>query len=662
MEIKENLKGLILGIVFFAFGAILILSFFGLAGRGGEFLFSFFRTLFGWLAFLSFLPFFYLGYLFLKFRKEKIPSYKYWALLILILAIVSILHLPFVDNDLVLEQGKGGGYLGYTLSFLLKGLFGFWASLVIFLSLLAVSLILLFDLFKKKEKKEEKSEFTEFKEKRIEGPKEKPKEEKKILFFREKSVFRARPIKSQAKENFSLDLLEKGLGQPESGNIKTNKLIIQKTLENFSIPVEMGEVKVGPTITQYTLKPAEGVKLAQITALSNDLSLALAKHPVRIEAPIPGQSLVGIEVPNKKVALVRLREILESERFRLRTSNLTIPLGFDVSGEVFLADLGKMPHLLVAGATGSGKTIFLNSLILSLIYQNSPEELRFILVDPKRVELNLYEDLPHLLTPVLMDAQKTINALKWAILEMSKRFDLFLEKKKRDILSYNEETEEKLPYLVIVIDELADLMAAAPQEIEACIIRLAQMARATGIHLVMATQRPSVDIITGLIKANITSRIAFSVASAVDSRTILDFASAEKLLGRGDLLYLSPEIGKPKRLQGPFASEREVKRVVNHLKNLFPLDYEEEVMRPPQTEIEGLTEGAIGDELLSQAEEIVVSSGKASASFLQRRMRIGYARAARLLDLLEEKGIIGPADGAKPRQVYKTPQDLDKNF
>jgi len=668
-DLPEEIKGWILGIAFFALGIILILSFWNLSGKVGEILFSFFRLLFGWLSFASFLPFFYLGWLLIESRKEKIPPYKYWALVILVLSLTSILHLPFVDNEVVLEQGRGGGYVGYALSFILKEFFGFWASLVIFLSLLAISLILLFDLFSKKgkptfgKKGEEELEKFKTKEKSEEENPAKPEKiklEKGILFFRKKkTLFKSKSIKSFGKEKFPLDLLDKGLMEPQSGDIKNNKLIIHKTLESFSIPVEMGEVKVGPTVTQYTLKPFQGIKLSQITTLSNDLSLALAAHPIRIEAPIPGESLVGVEVPNKKRAIVRLREILESEKFKTQSSNLTIPFGFAVSGEVFLADLGRMPHLLVAGATGSGKTIFLNSLILSLIYQNSPIDLRFILIDPKRVELSLYEDLPHLLAPVVTSVEKTINVLKWSILEMTKRFDLFLEKKKRDILSYNQDAEEKLPYIVIVIDELADLMVASPQEIETCIIRLAQMARATGIHLVMATQRPSVDIITGLIKANITNRVAFSVASAIDSRTILDFSGAEKLLGMGDMLFVSPEISRPKRLQGPLISEKEIKRVVNYLKNIFPLDYEEEVTEPPKEEIKGLEFEMGGDELLPQAEEIVTRARKASASLLQRRMRVGYARAARLLDLLEEKGVIGPADGAKPRIVYETGESLE---
>ena len=464
--------------------------------------------------------------------------------------------------------------------------------------------------------------------------------------------------KTYQKIDLPLNLLESDSTKPNAGDIRANKLIIQKTLENFNIPVEMGEVKVGPTVTQYTLKPAEGVKLSYITTLHNDLALALAAHPIRIEAPIPGQSLVGVEVPNQKVAVIRLRQILSSNSFKKRKSNLTIALGRDVAGNIWLADLGKMPHCLVAGSTGSGKTVMLNSIIISLIYQNSPNDLRFILVDPKRVELTLYNDLPHLLTPVVTSVQKTINALKWAINEMDRRFDVMSEAKKRDIYAYNQaNSNNKLPYIVIIIDELADLMTVAAQEVEACIVRLAQMARATGIHLVMATQRPSVDIITGLIKANITSRVAFAVASLIDSRTILDFSGAEKLLGRGDMLFISPELSKPKRLQGAYVSDQEIKRIVEYLRNIAEPSFQEDI-----TESQSLGSGlGIGelkqDELLPQARGVVIQIGKASASFLQRRLRIGYARAARLLDLLEEEGTIGPADGAKPREVYKSSSD-----
>ncbi len=439
---------------------------------------------------------------------------------------------------------------------------------------------------------------------------------------------------------------------------------IKKTLENFGIPVEMGEYSVGPTVTQFTLRPADGIKLTRITSLSNDLALSLAAHPIRIEAPIPGRSLVGIEVPNHVIAVVGLREVIESKEFKGRRSNLTVCLGKDVSGKPWIANLAKMPHLLVAGATGSGKTVCLNSIILSLLYQNNPDELKLILIDPKRVELPVYNGLPHLLAPAVTEVPKTINALKWAIGEMDRRFTILSEAGKRDIESYNESASERMPYIVIIIDELADLMVASASEVEASIIRLAQMSRAVGIHLIVATQRPSVDVITGLIKANITSRIAFSVASATDSRTILDGPGAEKLVGRGDMLFLSAELSKPKRIQCCYVSDGDIRHVVDHIKSQMeePVSYEEGVTEKHAGGFGqfGVDGGGDSDELLDEARDTVVRAGKASASYLQRRLKIGYARAARLLDLLEERGIIGPGEGAKPRQILVTPvEDVD---
>jgi S-DNA-T family DNA segregation ATPase FtsK/SpoIIIE len=397
------------------------------------------------------------------------------------------------------------------------------------------------------------------------------------------------------------------------------------------------------------------------------LALALAAHPIRIEAPIPGKPLVGIEIPNKIRTKVRLRNLISFPEFQNQPANLSIVLGRDVAGDAIFTDLGKMPHLLVAGATGTGKTIYLNSLILSLLYRNSPEILRFILIDPKRVEFPVYQELPHLLTPVIYDPQKTVIVLKWLTSQMERRFEILAEAKTRDIALYNEivlkQGNHLMPYIIFIIDELADLMAARGKEIEAGIVRLAQMARAVGIHLVVATQRPSVEVITGLIKANITSRIAFQVASQVDSRTILDTGGAEKLLGLGDLLYLSAETVKPKRIQGAYVSEKEVKRVMEFFKKkglppIFKNDLEESL----KTELEKAETGEISekgesffegeDPLYEEAKRLVIRSRKASASLLQRYLRIGYARAARLIDILEEKGVVGPGEGAKPREVY----------
>ncbi len=460
------------------------------------------------------------------------------------------------------------------------------------------------------------------------------------------------------------DLLVSKKTKPTSGDIVANAEMIRSTLSEFGIGVEMGEVRVGPTVTQYSLKPDKGIKLTRITTLCNDLSLALAAHPIRIEAPIPGQSLVGIEVPNTKVAMVTLKELFEAGEFRRRSHNYMIALGKDVAGKVWFADLPKMPHLLVAGATGSGKTVCINTIIMSLLYQNTAETLRFIMVDPKRVELTLYNGIPHLLTPVITNVQKTVNALKWTIGEMDRRFDALASHGSRDIGSHNIKfPNDKLPHIIFVIDELADLMAAAASEVEAGIIRLAQMARAVGIHLIVATQRPSVDIITGLMKANIPCRIAFSVPSLIDSRTILDCPGAEKLLGRGDMLFLNADMSKPKRLQGAYVSEEEVNNVVNYLKSDGLAEYDESIVGKPTSGTINLFGGPSDDQdpLYAEAKEEIIRAGKASASFLQRRFKVGYARAARILDELEAAGIIGPNDGAKPREILATamPETMD---
>lgn len=450
-----------------------------------------------------------------------------------------------------------------------------------------------------------------------------------------------------------LDLLNTASGRATSGNIAKNVEIIQKALRDFGIEVSMGDVNIGPTVTQYTLKPKEGIKLNQIVARTNDLALALAAHPIRVEAPIPGKAAVGVEIPNKVPALVTLREILESDNSKEKKSNLSIMLGRDVAGMPIIADLKKMPHLLIAGATGSGKSICMNGAILSLLYQNSPADLKMILVDPKRVEFTPYDGLPHLLAPVVTEPDKTVNVLRWAVSEMERRFKLFQENSRRDIEAYNSNPPDgKLPYIVIIIDELADLMAQSANEVEAAIVRIAQMARATGIHLIVATQRPSVDVITGLIKANIATRIAFAVASQIDSRTIIDQSGAEKLLGRGDMLYLSHEFGKPKRIQGVMVTEGEVKKVTDFLKKEGSAIYDESIInfRPVRSGATG-SGGEIDDEIYEEAKAVVVQAGKASASLLQRRLRVGYARAARLLDIMEEQGVIGPAEGAKPRDV-----------
>ncbi len=457
----------------------------------------------------------------------------------------------------------------------------------------------------------------------------------------------------------SLDLLLNG----DSNVVVDEKFLkesaekIRKKLSQFGIEVGMHEVNVGPTVVQYTLKPNDSVKLSRITALKNDIALALAAERIRIEAPIPGKSLVGIEVPNAYRATVYLREILESSEFGLSTSKLTLPLGRDVAGKPVVASLDAMPHLLIAGATGSGKSVCMNTFLVSLLYQNSPEDLRLIMIDPKRVELSSYNNIPHLLTPVIQDPEKAAVSLRWVVGEMTRRYHELSTKRVRNISEFNElDGVRKMPKIVVVIDELADLMMTAGKEVEASICRIAQMARAVGIHLIIATQRPSVDVITGLIKANIPARIAFAVSSSIDSRTILDGVGAEDLVGKGDMLYLPVGRNKPLRVQGIYVSTEEIERVANRVKLTVAPEYNNEItsIETAKQRVLGVPdseEGMDGDKLYNEAYTVVMETRKASASLLQRRLKVGYARAARLLDLLEENGVVGPADGAKPRRI-----------
>lgn len=449
--------------------------------------------------------------------------------------------------------------------------------------------------------------------------------------------------------------------EADRGDVKKNAQIIEETLDSFGIRAKVEEVNKGPSVTQYAIAIAKGTKLSKITALANNLALSLAATTgqVRIEAPIPGRSLVGIEIPNIKPEIVTEKKILSSPIFTSSNDPLLVPLGLDVAGNLVADTISRMPHVLIAGATGSGKSVLLNAWISTFLFRTRPDQVRLILVDPKRVELSVYNDVPHLLTPVIVEAEKIISALKWTVSEMENRYKIFAQYGVRNIESYNNIAGvEKKPYIVFIIDELADLMIFAPGEAEELITRIAQMARATGIHLVLATQRPSVDVITGLMKANIPTRIAFNVSSMVDSRVIIDMPGAEKLLGRGDMLYLPPDRAKPIRVQGPFISEKEVSNLVEFLKNKVPVvHYTEEIIEQPVT-IKS-TSGTISinggdkDPLFNQALEIIMQHDKASASLLQRKLSIGYARAARILDQLEAEGYVGPAEGSKPRDVIK---------
>ena len=461
----------------------------------------------------------------------------------------------------------------------------------------------------------------------------------------------------------SLDLLTK-IGSKGNENDKKKALenasLLIKTLSNFGVDTKMGQVTLGPTITRYEVQPNPGVKVSRIVNLSDDIALSLAAKSIRIEAPIPGKSAIGIEVPNEEPQVVSLRDVLGSSQFKNNDSSLSIGLGKDISGNPVVADIGKMPHLLVAGATGSGKSVCINTIINSLLYKATPDEVKLLLIDPKVVELAHYNGIPHLLSPVVTDPKKAANALNWAVVEMNKRYKMFAELGVKDITSYNDKSETKLPKIVIIIDELADLMMACANEVEDYICRLAQMARAAGMHLIIATQRPSVDVITGVIKANIPSRIAFAVSSQTDSRTILDMGGAEKLLGKGDMLFYPLGAAKPVRLQGAYISEDDSDKVIEFVKSQVKeeIKYEEDIIETISKTTSIKNDDV--DEFLQEAIAFVVQSGQGSSSMLQRKFKIGFNRAARLIDSMEERGIVGPSEGSKPRKVLITVEELAK--
>lgn len=710
MDIHPETKRWIFIVFLFAFAFISLLGLFNMAGRVGVEIDRFLSWFLGWVKYVFPVILLVWAYALLN-KKYHVKTISYIGLAIFILSLTTLFHMiiPLDQADLALDQGRGGGFIGWFLSPRFQSFLGLWASFIAVGSLFIISILLILNTSiedlkesktilgriiqrlqiwyyawklklgqKPEDEEEEVEEVTEVKE--AQNKSEDDEDEKDVAFAAKKIDAKnlGKPVQEEIKLDepktkkiyhkidLPMDLLDGKIGKPSAGNIAQNKLIIQKTLESFGIPVEMGDIAVGPTVTQYTLKPAEGVKLSRITALHDDLALALAAHPLRIEAPIPGKSLVGIEVPNQSVAIVHLRELLESPEFKHRKSPITVPLGRDVAGNTWVGDLHKMPHLLVAGQTGSGKSVALHSIIVSLLYQNGPDTLKLILIDPKRVEMPLYNDIPHLLTPVITDMKKTVNSLKWLIAEMDRRY-IFLEKiGKRNITDYNSVSKEKMPFIVFVVDEMADLMSSMGHEVEGLIIRLAQMARAVGIHLILATQRPSVEVITGLIKANVPARIAFAVSSITDSRTILDYAGAEKLIGRGDMLYTSAELAKPKRLQGAFLADDEINKVVSYLKQSGEKPEYEQGVVEKQKATNG--DGSIdfsdpdqGDELFEEAKEIVLQAGKASTSFLQRRLKVGYARAARLMDLMEEAGIVSAGDGAKPREILINEKEVDED-
>lgn len=656
------------------------------------------NRLFGWGA--IFIPFILslTALLILKSRLRFVKPNILVGLVILSVSLMGLSHLFFDPEEALNEaqMGQGGGLAGYYLQGFLRAAIHPVGAFFVFIAGLILSLIITFNTslnevferisqiatfgktffrekvwraFKRKKEmelvlggeldKEEKPEKEERKEPEFEiipSPSE-PVTKKAApatldAAIKQETVVNL-PYSEQVWEYPPLDMLsDKPPMAADRGDIKENAQRIEKTLESFGVRARVAEVNMGPAVTQYALEAAQGTKIAKIINLQNDIALSLASPTgsVRVEAPIPGKSLIGIEVPNYSPSTVTLKSILASDLMKNAKSKLIVALGHDVAGQPVISDIGRMPHILIAGSTGSGKSVLLHSFIATLLFRCGPHEVKLIMVDPKRVELPQYNGIPHLLTPVIVESEKALPSLKWAIAEMERRYKLFENSKTRNINAYNELSGfQALPYILIMVDELADLMALAPVEVERSICRLAQMARATGIHLVLATQRPSVDVLTGLIKANIPCRIALNTVSQVDSRVIIDQTGAEKLLGRGDMLYVPPDASKPFRIQGVFVSDAETQRLIEFMrKSPIRPDYKEEVTEyvPPREAAEGPQ-----DELFEEAVRTVCEYDRASASLLQRRLSIGYARAARLIDELEEREIIGSPDGSRPRDV-----------
>jgi S-DNA-T family DNA segregation ATPase FtsK/SpoIIIE len=710
--LKTHTKHGIIAVILFAVALFFVMSAWSAAGVAGEFAYEKLHYLLGIGYFLLPLLLVLLGSSFLK---SETPEFGWGRVFSGLLFLFS--GLGIID---VISGNHAGGFFGEIVAAPFVKLFDVYATVAFLFALLVISILIMFDarldpasfwktlrVFfsrKKDAEKEDELEYGLSEEEAEEIEKSLPEdkdEEKETAGEKMRNALRMgkkkekeappeeeempiRKRKSGLHSSYTpppLELLEEDKGKPNTGDIKANANIIKRTLANFGIEVEMDEITIGPTVTRYALKPAEGVKLSRIVGLQNDLALSLAAHPIRIEAPIPGKSLVGIEIPNKSKSIVGLATLLSDEKFKNSQKPLMTALGRSIAGKAVFGNLAKMPHALVAGTTGSGKSVAIHSMITSLLYRNGPDDLKFILIDPKRVELTLYNNIPHLLTPVITEAKKTILALKWAAKEMDRRYDILEAESVRDIESYHnnvfakspkkmrengdgtrEEVDaDRLPYIVIIIDELADIMSTYPRELEAAIVRLAQMSRAVGIHLILSTQRPEVNVITGLIKANIPARVALKVSSQVDSRTILDAGGAEKLLGAGDMLYSSGD-AQPERLQSAFISELEVKKVVKYLVDAYKDEIAEEIslssgsISADKSIFESALadeEGGDDDEMYEEARACVVEAGKASTSYLQRKLKLGYARAARLMDKLEERGVIGPGEGAKPREVLE---------
>ncbi|KND46816.1 MAG: DNA segregation ATPase FtsK/SpoIIIE, S-DNA-T family [Parcubacteria bacterium C7867-004] len=685
------------GIALIAFGLIFGLAAFGLGGLAGSAIFGFGFGVIGVAAFLLPALLVAIG---LAIMLERTFVSPLTATGIVLILISTLTFLGIVSQAL---GGQAGALLGHTAA----EFFGVWGALIILLAVACIGLIIATDVIAVMNAAKEafskaggslgsvrlpslpsrkgESDAPEEDENETEPDaapdaveEQKHSTEPTVTVFSDK-----RPGDGEGDvvlQNFdaeyqapTLALLGEDKGKPGVGDIKANANIIKRTFQNFGISVEMDEVSVGPTVTRYAIKPAEGVRLNKIISLQNNLELALAAHPVRIEAPIPGKSLVGIEVPNATKAMVGLGGVIGAPEWGTSKKPLLAAVGRDIAGTPHYVNVAKMPHGLIAGATGSGKSVAIHAVITSLLYRNGPNQMRFIMVDPKRVELTLYNGIPHLLTPVITDPKKCIFALKWAAKEMDRRYGILEDHQVRDIDSYHQtileparkrkakELPEAMPYIVIVVDELADIMQTYPRELESAIVRLAQMSRAVGIHLILSTQRPSVNVITGLIKANVPTRLALQVSSQIDSRTILDASGAELLLGAGDMLYQSADMQKPVRLQTAYISEQEVKKVVAYIKqhnagSLSSLDLGAGtngtgVHEPNDAIMLAGDDEEVDDDLYTAAREAVEEAGRASTSYLQRKLRIGYSRAARLMDILEEKGVIGPADGSRPREI-----------
>lgn len=666
---------------------LLLLGGFGTGGPLPVGAFEQVYSLFGWAAYI--VPFSLVFFAIHKFNAEdrKIPLVKFSSMIGFLLAMSVAFHTIFADKNPItgdFENGNGG-YTGEIIgnAMLLaldKGPASITlliVSLLMFFLAFDISLKKLLVLFSPLNKKEKDTDLADLKEKSPkiklnEGVPTEHREDKE-----DEKQSRLSTLKNTAKKlsdaedhealttssdiNWkfpSIDLLNQKEDKADAGDVQSNAETIRETLNDFNINVEMEGANVGPRVTQYTLKPQTGIKLTKITALDNNLAYALAAHSIRIEAPIPGKRLVGVEVPNLKSSTVRISGILGSESWTKKHGHLNFIIGKDIAGSPVVGDLAKMPHLLIAGQTGSGKSVMINNVLTSMLYKYSPSDLKLILVDPKQVELTPFNEIPHLLAPVIHEPEKCISALKWAVAEMERRLRAMAEVGKRNISEYNNlKKEEPMPYVVIVIDELSDLMMMAARDVEALVVRVAQKARAAGIHLILATQRPSVDVITGLIKANVPARIAFTTTSQVDSKTIIDGVGAEKLLGKGDMLLQTSNMPKPIRVQAAFISDQETKKVNDFLREQRPPEYDDEVVSQPVQIGKGGVVSEFGgssdadDDLWRDAVQVVVEGRKASTSLLQRRLRVGYARAARLIETMEEQGIVGHADGSRPRDV-----------